>query len=74
MQGLLPLASDPVVTHGDYSLDNLLPHEGDVVGCIDAGRVGIADRYQDVAILWNCVGEFGTALQTGSWSNMASPI
>lgn len=60
MQRLLPLAPDPVVTHGDYSLDNLLIHDGEVVGCIDAGRVGIADRYQDLAIAWNCLAEFGT--------------
>ena len=63
MQGLLPLAADPVVTHGDYSLDNLLIHDGEVAGCIDAGRVGIADRYQDLAIAWNCLSEFGASLQ-----------
>jgi aminoglycoside 3'-phosphotransferase-1 len=63
MQGLLPLAPDPVVTHGDFSLDNLLIHGGEVVGCIDAGRVGIADRYQDLAIAWHCLGEFGASLQ-----------
>lgn len=63
MQALLPLDSDPVVTHGDYSLDNLLLRDGQVVGCIDAGRVGVADRYQDLAIMWNCLGEFGAPLQ-----------
>lgn len=63
MQALLPLAPDPVVTHGDYSLDNILIHEGEVVGCIDVGRTGIADRYQDLAIMWNCLGEFGASLQ-----------
>lgn len=63
MQQLLPLAPDPVVTHGDFSLDNLLLVDGNVVGCIDTGRVGIADRYQDLAILWNCLGEFEDDLQ-----------
>lgn len=63
MQALLPLAPDPVVTHGDYSLDNLLIVDGEVAGCIDAGRVGIADRYQDLAIAWHCLAEFGPALQ-----------
>jgi aminoglycoside 3'-phosphotransferase-1 len=63
MQRLLPLAPDPVVTHGDFSLDNLLIRDGEVVGCIDAGRVGIADRYQDLAIVWNCLGEFGASFQ-----------
>jgi aminoglycoside 3'-phosphotransferase-1 len=37
--------------------------DGAVVGCIDAGRVGIADRYQDLAILWSCLGEFDPRLQ-----------
>jgi aminoglycoside 3'-phosphotransferase-1 len=63
MRRLLPLAPDPVLTHGDFSLDNLLIDDGEVAACIDAGRVGIADRYQDLAIVWKCLGEFGTALQ-----------
>ncbi|SHH45307.1 APH(3')-I family aminoglycoside O-phosphotransferase [Massilia sp. CF038] len=63
MQDLLPLAPDLVVTHGDYSLDNVFIVDGKVSGCIDAGRVGIADRYQDLAIAWNCLSEFGPALQ-----------
>jgi aminoglycoside 3'-phosphotransferase-1 len=63
LHALLPFRSDPVVTHGDFSLDNLLISGGEVIGCIDVGRVGIADRYQDLAILWNCLGEFDTGLQ-----------
>ncbi|WP_026792830.1 APH(3')-I family aminoglycoside O-phosphotransferase [Pleomorphomonas oryzae] len=63
LQELLPLEAEPVVTHGDFSLDNLLIHNGAVVGCIDVGRAGIADRYQDLAILWNCLHEFGPSLQ-----------
>jgi len=64
MMRLLPLVPDPVVTHGDFSLDNvLLDAEGQVTGVIDVGRVGVADRYQDLAILWNCLEEFGTPAQ-----------
>ena len=63
MQRLLPMPSDPVVTHGDFSLDNIMMLDGEVVGCIDVGRVGLADRYQDLAILWNCLGEFDPSLQ-----------
>ena len=63
MQRLLPLTPDSVVTHGDFSLDNLLIKDGEVIGCIDTGRVGIADRYQDLAILLNCLTEFDAALQ-----------
>ncbi|TQN56593.1 hypothetical protein FLX27_28555 [Agrobacterium tumefaciens] len=28
------------------------------ISCIDAGRVGIADRCQDIAIIWNGLEEF----------------
>jgi aminoglycoside 3'-phosphotransferase I len=63
LQELLPLAPDPVVTHGDYSLDNILLERGRVTGCIDVGRLGVADRYQDIAVMWNCLGEFGADLQ-----------
>lgn len=64
MTRLLPLSPDPVVSHGDFSLDNiLLDAEERVTGLIDLGRVGIADRYQDLAILWNCLGEFGPNAQ-----------
>lgn len=60
---LPPPSAQPVVTHGDFSLDNILIAGGQVTGCIDVGRAGLADRYQDIAILWNCLGEFGTAPQ-----------
>ncbi|MDF0545824.1 APH(3')-I family aminoglycoside O-phosphotransferase [Sphingobium sp. H39-3-25] len=63
MNQLLPFIPDPVVTHGDFSLDNVLMVDGEVIGCIDAGRVGIADRYQDLAILCNCLGEFEASLE-----------
>ncbi|MBY9062104.1 APH(3')-I family aminoglycoside O-phosphotransferase [Sphingomonas yunnanensis] len=63
LTALTPFTAESVVTHGDYSLDNLLLRDGSVLGCIDVGRAGIADRYQDIAILWNCLGEFGGALQ-----------
>lgn len=63
MNTLLPMEADPVVTHGDYSLDNILLEGGLVTGMIDLGRVGIADRYQDLAILANCLREFGDDLQ-----------
>lgn len=70
---LLPLTPDPVVTHGDFSLDNILIRNGAVVGCIDVGQAGVADRYQDLAILWNCLGEFGADLQQQLFSSYGSP-
>jgi aminoglycoside 3'-phosphotransferase-1 len=60
---LLPLETKTVVTHGDFSLDNILMDGNTVTGCIDTGRVGLADPYQDLAILWDCLGEFSPALQ-----------
>ncbi|MCE4553589.1 APH(3') family aminoglycoside O-phosphotransferase [Pelomonas cellulosilytica] len=64
LQRLSPEAIDPVVTHGDYSLDNILLDERlQLTGLIDVGRLGVADRYQDLAILWNCLGEFGPQAQ-----------
>lgn len=63
MQALLPLSLDPVVTHGDFSLGNIIIQGGEVVGCIDVERAGIADRYQDLAIAWNRLGAFGLSLQ-----------
>lgn len=63
LQEEISISFSQVVTHGDFSLDNILFHNGDVVGCIDGGRVGVADPYQDIAILWNCLGEFGAELQ-----------
>lgn len=64
LQDCQPAAPDLVVTHGDFSLENILLHEGTVVGCIDVGRAGIADRYQDLAIVWRALGELDTALQS----------
>ena len=63
LEAMLPLEFDRVFTHGDFTLDNLLIEGGAVVGCIDVGRAGVADRYQDLALLWNCLGEFGLDLQ-----------
>ncbi len=55
--------SDFVVTHGDFSLDNVLFDGGEVTGCIDLDRLGVADRYQDIAVMWNNLSEFGPELQ-----------
>lgn len=56
---------DQVVTHGDFSLDNIYLHRGRVTGVLDVGRLGIADPYQDLSIGWNNLEEFGPGLQRG---------
>lgn len=63
LDSLLPSVIDPVVTHGDFSLDNIfLDEDGAVTGCLDVGRAGVADRWQDLSILWNCLRDIDPAL------------
>jgi aminoglycoside phosphotransferase len=45
-----PRVEDLVFTHGDYSLPNVILHEGRVSGLVDVGRAGIGDRHRDLAI------------------------
>jgi aminoglycoside 3'-phosphotransferase I len=71
---LLPFTLDQVVTHGDLSLDNILVDNDQAVGCIDVGRLGIADRYQDLAVLWNALGEFGEPLRKRLFSSSGIAI
>lgn len=55
-----PKRFERVVTHGDLSLGNVLFDEaGAVTGCIDVGRLGVADPYQDIGVLWGNLAEFG---------------
>lgn len=64
VERLTPVRVERVVAHGDFSLGNLLIDEaGRVTGCIDLERLGVADPYQDVAILWTNLEEFGAAAQ-----------
>lgn len=42
---------DPVVTHGDYCLPNVvLGRDGELVGLVDLGLLGVGDRYRDLGI------------------------
>ncbi|PTX55308.1 kanamycin kinase/aminoglycoside 3'-phosphotransferase-2 [Melghirimyces profundicolus] len=45
-----PREEDPVFTHGDYTLSNILMTENGISGLIDWGRAAVADRYTDLAI------------------------
>ncbi len=47
-----PATTDPVVCHGDLTLDNILVDDtGAVTGLVDVGGLAVADRCQDLALL-----------------------
>jgi len=47
-----PETEDLVVTHGDPCLPNLILNGEYVEGFVDVGRVGLADRHADLALVW----------------------
>ncbi len=53
-----PPSEDLVVCHGDLSAPNVLvdPDDLTVTGLVDLGRIGVADRHQDLALLTRDLG------------------
>ena len=56
---------DVVVVHGDATLSNLIVDKDGRVGFVDCGNTGRGDRYADLAVLADDIGEnFGSAAAT----------
>ncbi len=50
LEALRPAGENVVVCHGDYCLPNVLVTEQGVAGYVDLGRLGLADRWWDLAV------------------------
>lgn len=59
-----PDTEDLVVCHGDYCLPNVLIDQERVVGYVDLGELGVADRWWDVAVAsWSITWNLGPGLE-----------
>jgi aminoglycoside phosphotransferase len=58
-----PLNDELVFTHGDYCFDNIIYDNDTLIGFIDLGNGGVADKYQDIALaVRNIQDNFGSEL------------
>jgi aminoglycoside phosphotransferase len=69
LESSVPDREDLVFTHGDYCVPNVLIDSSFEVGFIDLGRAGIADRYQDLALMTRSL-ESDLNPQFNGWSEV----
>ena len=56
---------DLVLSHGDFCLPNVFLEDGRLAGLIDLGRMGIADRWQDIALCYRSLKHNADGRYTG---------
>lgn len=60
----IPDSEDLVVCHGDFCVPNVLLRGTDVVGFVDLGELGVADRWWDLAVAtWSITWNFGPGFE-----------
>ncbi len=60
LRELRPAREDLVVCHGDYCLPNVLIRDWQVTGYVDVGKLGVADRWWDLAVAtWSVTWNLG---------------
>ena len=64
LERLRPVDENLVVCHGDFCPPNTLLRARQVVGYVDVGELGVADRWWDLAIAtWSTTWNFGPGLE-----------
>ena len=57
-----PSAEELVICHGDYCFPNMIIRDQQVVGFVDLGELGVADRWWDLAVAtWSTTWNVGPA-------------